>query len=255
MTKFFFILGAADPEMVAICRLLKEKGMPYALALANGRPVHPANAYKSTAISATIPADAKVVMVECDVQNIHAADRIDHHRPDDPGYGMQPEDYWKGSSIGQLCNLLGVKQTAELSIIAAADHCLAHAYAGRCPGVSPEALLDSRCRHRAKRQGRPLESLQADVLDAISHLEVAPRVILDGHAVADLRDRHIPELSEASAISGIGVLYGYHDFRSQRHKRGILTAPAAAIKAWMDTCNLLDVYGDPTRGYAGGFLE
>lgn len=39
---------------------------------------------------------------------------------------------------------LAVYPPAELVMVAAADHCLAAAYAGRCPGVEPDALLEWR---------------------------------------------------------------------------------------------------------------
>src|SRR5690606_22285652 len=45
---------------------------------------------------------------------------------------------------------------------AAADHCLAAAYRGECPGVDPDALMRWRVAVRAAHQGRPVDELLDD---------------------------------------------------------------------------------------------
>lgn len=48
-------------------------------------------------------------------------------------------------------------------MIAAADHCLAAAYRGECPGVDPDHLMAWRVKTRAAFQGRTVAELEADI--------------------------------------------------------------------------------------------
>lgn len=98
-----WVLGASDPEMEQIERLLSEAGQDFTYATVDGQRVHPGNAYQ-----AELPAAATgttVYLVECDgLQRPNGAEVvvIDHHRPGDPGYGRPPEDFLPASSIGQV---------------------------------------------------------------------------------------------------------------------------------------------------------
>src|SRR5690606_24115507 len=123
---------------------------------------------------------------------------------------------------------------------AAADHCLAAAYRGECPGVDPDALMRWRAESRARFQRRPVEAVLADVERAREALMDAPVVRLspepwepaggvhgrtgacwqsggpdpsartdacyamgDPLAVVDMRGQYIPELPEAAAREGV----------------------------------------------------
>ncbi len=194
--------------------------------------------------------------VECrsnDYQSNHIV--IDHHREGDPGYGLQPHDYWLGSSIGQVCTLIGHRRTDELSITAAADHCLAHAYKGMCPGVKPEALMSWRAKTRAEFQGISVAQLENYVEQAISMLRRKPVITINGERFVDARKGKIKEFSEASAILGESVIYEIYDFKSKRTKVGVLGGESHKISAWLRWAEtfLVDTYGDPQRGYAGGY--
>lgn len=106
------ILGAPDPEMAAIERLLTAAGVPVAYACtADGVRVHPGTAYQAagTTEPAPVTAATTVLAVECggDLRTSllrHAAQwvDVDHHRPGDVGYGVPASDYLRGSSIGQV---------------------------------------------------------------------------------------------------------------------------------------------------------
>src|SRR5690606_37923801 len=61
---------------------------------------------------------------------------------------------------------------------AAADHCLAAAYRGECPGVDTDALMRWRVAVRAEHQGRPVDELLDDVEQARVRLLAAPVVAL-----------------------------------------------------------------------------
>lgn len=135
---------------------------------------------------------------------------------------------------------------------AAADHCLAAAYRGECPGVDPDALMRWRVETRAKFQGRSVESLMADVERARAALQSAPQVdSLPG--VADFRSGTIPELPEAAAREGIAFLATVTD-RDGRKKVVLQAASSEQVKAFLREHPAQDKYGDPARGYAGGYL-
>src|SRR5690554_5203458 len=86
---------------------------------------------------------------------------------------------------------------------AAADHCLAAAYRGECPGVDPDALMRWRAASRAAFQRRAVEDVLADVERARAALRKAPVVSLaEGIQARDLRGPAIPELPEAAAREG-----------------------------------------------------
>lgn len=60
-----WILGASDPEMAAIERLLAALGEEYAIASVDGQRVHPGNAYRATHPDPSVWRGREVVMVEC----------------------------------------------------------------------------------------------------------------------------------------------------------------------------------------------
>lgn len=105
MKNYLWVLGADDPEMSAIEKLLQNCGENYVYATVNGARVHPGNAYKADNVSAE--SYDHIVLVECQCREYHLPFTIiDHHRPGDPGYGKSPEDFLSASSIGQVISLL-----------------------------------------------------------------------------------------------------------------------------------------------------
>jgi hypothetical protein len=275
-----FILGAADPEMEVIEALLKGEGEVVIYATVGGRRVSPGEAYK-----ADIPSSeeyehirrfgGEIFLVECEprdprlgLQSISevdcaaVVDVIDHHRPGDPGYGRSPSEYWGASSLGQVWAALGwgeEKPSSELLMTAAADHCLAAAYRGECPGVNPEDLMRWRAFSRAKFQRRTVQEVLADVERARDLLRSAPRVELwAGISVADLRGKEIPELPEAAAREGIAFLATPRPGPDKRAKVVLQAASSEQVRLflekWAPQNGLKDIYGDPNRGFAGGYL-
>jgi len=67
----------------------------------------------------------------------------------------------------------------------------------------------------------------------------------------------IPEAPEASAITGIALMYSMVDRATGRMKVGLLGAEPATIREWMERnaleMGLVEVYGDPARGFAGAY--
>jgi hypothetical protein len=179
---------------------------------------------------------------------------VDHHNPGDPGFACAPEQYVQGSSLGQVLTLLGRKPSMRQRIICAADHCPQAAYRGECPGVSPDALAKWRLADKAKLRrislARMLELVQAQY----ERLAAAPRVVIAGFEVAWMGDTATGETPEASARYDIPFMYRKRE-HDGREKAGILGAPPHVVEAWMRECELFDVYGSPSRGYAGGYLS
>lgn len=280
-----FVLGAPDPEMAAIERLLLAAGVPYQYAVMDdGSRVTPATAYQCAEVDSA--ADL-VVLVER-APRVNAPGRVvtvDHHRPGDAGYGLPPAEYMMGSSIGQVLDLLasegynplpgephlaapawmacGLWHSAPgrwtltvvrngsgrdhvtvpegIALTAAADHCLAHAYRGRCPGVDPDALMEWRAETRAAFQGRPVSQVLADVYAARDSLRARHQ---SGEAIPHYPET-LPELPEASAREGIpftAVVDG-------GKKLVLQGATADQVRDFMGSHP--GSYGDPARGFSG----
>lgn len=250
----FFVLGAPDHEMQEIRRICKEKGIAHAHATRFGNIVRNFEAYQATGIRGRCqPFGHHVVFVECSVAGLRPHEIIDHHHEGDPGYGLSPAQFFEGSSLGQFLNRIGETPTQRQRVIAAADHCLAAAYKGLCPGVSAEELTAFREASRSEARGLSLEELQRQIAEAVKALQEAPRIRLADVDVAWLDEAAPPEASEASARAGIPYAYVRRELDG-RIKSGIRSAPPQAIQAWMDRCGLAQIYGDPERGFAGGYV-
>ena len=200
----------------------------------------------------------------------------------------------------------------DLVFAAAADHCLAAAYAGKCPGVDPGDLANWRVSVRAQHQGRDESEIWSDINRAKKLIaerryrqawrETEPvcdsrSMDFDGHLIAaeqairlvdmtaclqcggvgsakDLREYPegachfgpygpIPELPEAAAQMGVAVLAGpieEYDGRQKTILRKVvlLSATPEQVRQFMDgkiRPGLVDRYGSPERGFAGGYLR
>jgi hypothetical protein len=328
-----WVLGADDPEMSVIEQLLRACGETVVYATIGGHRVHPGDAHRAD--MPYFKGIYRVYVVECawlgmgDGTQDDDPIRIDHHRPGDPGYGVPPAEFLRGSSLGQVIEelarlgvltwpigplmsgnpagtlavahhqgnmadpLISFVTTSEpdsdfpdshltriipsdLLLVAAADHCLAAAYAGLCPGVDVEVFGDWRIATRAVHQFRGRDEVLADVLLAQERIRRAPSVSLDGVSVAaklregyppscasallvaDLRGEEIPELPEAACRLGVAYLATPKPGPDGRRKVVLQCATAeqlAAWPAWAAENGIIDCYGgDPARGFAGGYL-
>lgn len=274
MSAIIAITGAMDPEMEAIVGLLDacEIQIRRVPATVDGKPVHAGNAYRADPV--TVPDGSVVWRIECEPRDIVGAAAvvvIDHHRPGDPGYGRPPAEFLAASSIGQvishLAQLTGGITPSQLCqhvvLTAAADHCLGAAYRGECPGVDPDAMMVWRAESRAAFQGRPVDDILADVAAAQEAIRSAALVVLhrDGDrevVAADMRRpvpvRELPEAAmrvDAAYISG--PLLG-PDGRCKITCSGRAEHVRAFLGVWAPAEGLIDTYGDPARGFAGGYL-
>lgn len=250
---FFFVLGAPDHEMQEIERVCKELGIAYAYATVGNCIVHSYDAYKADGLTTkTVPQGSDVVFVECAVLGLRNTAVIDHHQEGDPGYGKTPEHYLEGSSIGQFLRMIGQEPTQHQKVIAAADHCLTAAYQGRCPGVTPEELKAFREASRSKARSLPQDELKRQIEAATERLKEAPKVAVAGVDVAWFDDEPPFETSEASARLAMPYMY-VRKQEDGRIKAGIRSAPAKVVDYWIRNCGLRSIYGDPQRGFAGGY--
>ena len=254
--EYYFVLGAPDPEMETIERILRSSHNRAVHATKGGRRVHPGNAYHCDSVSI----ESQCVFVECQPEGGHSTNSIalDHHRPGDSGYGRPPAEYWAASSIGQVCTLLAIAPDDHLRMVAAADHCLAAAYRGECPGVEPDRLMQWRAASRAEHQGVSTISILLHVKNAINQIKKAPNITFGGTEVKDLRGPIVPELPEAAAREGVAVLAGPLSTPDGREKIVLQAAGPEVIQAWLDgkgPSDIVDRYGDPARGFAGGYIE
>lgn len=274
--KTVFILGAADPEMREIEEVINGhlddqlefgNGGGIIYAAKDGIRVTPSTAYKangfvrSDGVPTEMPNDVdRLITVECAVEGFEPDVRIDHHNQGDHGFGFGPEKYWEGSSLGQLCRLLEVAPTTEQRIAAAADHCLSHAYQGKCPGIDPKALRDWRVNSRSAYQGVEAKVIEESIAKAIKTLEGLAKITVGNREVANsVAEGSFPEAPEAVAITGIPLMYSMPDKATGRTKVGLLGADAETIRAWMSEIGtqmaVEDIYGSPERGYAGAYLK
>lgn len=271
--RMLFVLGASDPEMSEIEAAVLAAGHEVVYATVNGVRVHPGNAYKAN--GTILGGIAHVVRVECGGAATVACDpindgedfyghalnecvSIDHHFPGDPGFGRAPIEFMDASSLGQVLALLGMEPTERQRLVAAADHCLGAAYRGECPGVNPDALAAFRAAERAAFQKRPAAEVLADIDAAVAALNAAPRIDIGGGVeVADMRrPEPVAELMEAGTRTGTAYIAGpLVDPRDGRQKYTVSgeAAAAAFLAGGAAALGLVDTYGDPARGFAGGY--
>lgn len=258
-----FVLGAQDPEMREIERVVRDAGFARVHAAADGRRCTSATAYAADGVvevGADGIARAQVlrpavpaVWVECRIAGREPLVKVDHHHPGDPGYTAEPEDYLLGSSLGQVLQLLEREPTETQRLLAASDHCLTAAYQGRCPGVDPHELLFLRASWKARIMGRSLTDVMEGILDAAARVrrhvdsEFGESRFLDPTAVP-------LDLPEGAAYAGVPVRYRawLPDGRIKEMFKG---GSPAEVETFMATHRAAgrEVYGNPYRGYAGAY--
>lgn len=148
---------------------------------------------------------------------------------------------------------------AEVILASAADHCLEKAYRGLCPGVDPDQLMRWRIASRAAYQKRPPEKIEKEVEAARAALRAAP--VWAGHHLAvkyqlkDFTAGSIPELPEAAAREGLPFIACLEDKAGK--KIVVQAAPPELVEAFLkgEIMPLRKLYGDPARGFAGGYIS
>lgn len=272
--KTIIIFGGADFEEAAARAVAAHAGLVIATATtADGKKVHAGNAYQATGFVVDVgdlEEIAQAIIFECSpavAGELEVVLRADHHNPGDAGYGLGAEKFWEASSLGQLMNFLGLEPTADQLMVAAADHCPADAYLGKCPGIEAEAFAAFRIAQKLSfYAGDPRNAHKATAESLAAVIEAAKAALLaapEANGVRDLRQAgHVDELPEAALSLGLAYMASIADTDRDRKPTGntkiVLgghTTPEV-VTNFMEWGNSLpnkvgQAYGNPTRGFAG----
>lgn len=277
MKNILVIFGGADFEEQAARAFAQTIRLATATATLNGVPVHAGNAKLANGFKVDIgklDIITEVIIFENNpvtAGNLPVILNCDHHSPGDTGYGKSADEYWQASSLGQLMNFFEVTPNMEQLMVAAGDHCLPAAYAGKCPWIDLEEFAnfrselranfyaqDSRNAHKASK-----ESLEQIVQNAMEKIAQAP-VLESG--VIDMRSSgYVDELPEAAIRMNKAYIAEIDETDRGGSKTGnkkiVLgghTTPDVVISfiEWANAHEnkVGDAYGDPVRGFAGVVL-
>jgi hypothetical protein len=246
-----YVLGARDPEMDEMERVLKKRELSYLYAKVNGVRVNPGNAYKADNRN-EIPLNTRTVFIECEMQEIGRNVVIDHHRPNDPGYGKPPELFLEASSLGQLLNRLSIERNKEQEVLAAMDHCYCAAVQDKCPGVSGKEVLHKKMDEIMK---STIATLQRSPIVKIGKVDV---FLLEENTGIGYTASYL--MAQVAAVSlGIPLLIPSYDEKEGKEKLNL----CGSVSEETVTCFMeqwapkngwgLDIYGNPARGYAGAY--
>lgn len=260
-----FILGAGDPEMDRIDEILREQNQPHILATICGERVGPGNAYHADNQLAT---GSEIVFIECYVDGVTPSHVIDHHREGDPGYGIPAERYWEAASIGQLVTYLELADNYQDRVLAAMDHCFSAALRGECPGVDPKDVLNLRVKKMTESQGVTSDEVFALVEEYIDRIQRAKEVVIGGATVKDLREVDLGigyslenlSMGLAQALTDTPLLVVETNPGSDGRKKVTIDSGdeeqvRAFMSVWAPKAGLTEVYGVPSRGYAGAYIS
>lgn len=261
-----FLLGADDPEMRAIERLLIAHDLALLHASIEGVRASPGNSYRVDVPD--VPDACQLAVVECAFEDMpDSVSIIDHHREGDPGFALGPDRFWEASSIGQLHKLLELEPDHNALVMAAFDHCFAAAVRGECQGVDAEEVIHLRIIEIANETSTGRSAVWNTVLAFRSMLTQAPEIEIGGQTVKDFRPKDMGDgyslwyLSAqlAAYMSGHAVLLRHHDPVREGEKNTLTGHVTAAtiedfMKIWAPAQGLERVFGVPERGYAGGFV-
>jgi hypothetical protein len=157
---------------------------------------------------------------------------------------------------------------SEFIYQAAADHCLAAGYAGKCPGVDKEGLRVLQARNMSKTTGASLDEVFASIKKAEALFTTERERVLgnSSHLVFDLTDLKFGvgyslgylSLKEAGTMLGKPYLVS-HRFAESSPPNVMLNAASEEqvdyfLTTFASKYGLTKVFGSPSRGYAGGVL-
>lgn len=273
------IFGASDPESVRAREILASHhpSISTATATVSGKPVHADNAYKADGyqIDSQNPDTTEfdiIIKFECAVSGLEGLGMLcDHHNPGDPGWGYGSRQYWMGSSLGQLCSILGHHPSIQDRMIAAGNHCPAAAYQGLCNGVDPAKFAEMRIEQKVAFYATNAKLAYKASMDTIKHLmnaayeklSDAPIIEMGGIEVRDMRTfGEVDEFPEAALKAGRAYIASLAETDQDRNPTGNVKivlgghATPEAVNAFLDWAHTLqdrvgEPYGNPDRGYAG----
>ena len=255
-----FVLGAYDPEMRTVRKMLGNAGYRSVVANRFGRRCVSSNAYMADSLSKPIASVVPKVWVECRSPDYDAARDVivDHHNEGDPGYDAPPAAYWEGSSVGQVAQLIGAPKDKYAMCAAASDHCLSAAMRGECGDVTPAEVMEWRIGGRASMMDISPWLLRRRIDRAIQRLEALPALRFAGETIIDASFDLTPELRDAAAIAGKPIITTRQDSLG-RIKFGLYGARNELVTEWLGIMRssswVESCYGNPFREYAGVLLN
>jgi hypothetical protein len=307
------IFGAPDHEESLARKIAEAAGCMTGTAFYStgmeGQAVHAGTAYKANGHMVDSPADRddlalvkRVIFFECSKSSANGrypeAEEVvcDHHRPGDPGYDKGPDEFWMGSSLGQLCSILfpdrGCSSAASAAwllsdgkfhifdgnldtilMVAAADHCPADVYAGRCHEIDQEDFFEFRLRQKAefefnslseeRRGNTTLMNIKTEITHNIQDAERFLAKARKVNDIADLREYDmIPDLPEAAMKTGKKYMAKIDETdragNPTGNKKIVLGGCCTPedVTSFMEWAGQLgnkmgEPYGVPARGFAG----
>ena len=152
-----------------------------------------------------------------------------------------------------------------LAATAAGDHCLAAAYAGQCRGVSVDELRMVRTVAKANFLKIGIGEMLGRLTEARRILSHAPIIKIGDYDVVDLRGKFVAELPEVACQRGCAYIAEAPPDKARPNDRKIVlggcgegTHPGKGpVEAFLAGAipELVDLYGDPVRGFAGGYIK
>lgn len=282
--RFRFILGALDPEMIMIEKLLTEHNIPFEVAQvykdSKLKRANHAECYRSKMSDGVVypKPQRNDVWIECEPVGGKKAITavggrfIDHHYPGDLGYGMSAQQHADASSIAQLCTFLGIPLTPEILLASAIDHGLAAAYRGDIPGISPEDVYRSQTQLMIPEFNKTRECVDGDIVGErlIIRNGNLPRLHFDiegkTYEIVDYRDKLFDSsydylcVREAALLEGVALVIS-RMYRVLHHRRKgemfVAHVPQPVIHAFVRGevhPYLEERFGVPQRSFAGGYL-
>ncbi|MCI0533281.1 hypothetical protein L0Y49_03635 [bacterium] len=258
---YFFLCGSFDPEMDCIFENLFRQRADYAEATVNSEPVTPGNAYRADMPEGGLPGDKKIVFIECGIQGVTPDIRIDHHRHGDFGYDLGPDKFFEASSLGQLFNLLDLQPSYKELVIAAGDHCFSDAMNGKCPGIDPKDVRKKKWSDIHAKVSR----IGAYFMDVIAS---APQIDIGGQKIAFIRESvgmvySVPYLAlqTVATETNTPIILRSQDTEMDPWRLQLGGGPVTPdtvilfMNEWGPAHGLKNIYGVPSRGYAGGYIE
>jgi hypothetical protein len=260
-----FVLGAQDPEMREIERVVASAGHAVVYAAQGRYRVNTRTAYQADSVLRIFPGGAirptvllpksPIVTVECRIEDHEPIVKVDHHNPGDRGYEIGPDRYMEGASLGQVLALLGREPTETQRLLAAGDHCLTAAYQGECDGAPPDRLLELRASWQARVSGRRFSEVIGGILDAAVMVRARFDPVLGESRFLD--PLVVPrDLPEGAAYAGLPVRYRAlmpDGVVKEMFKGAAPDAIERFMQAHREAGRL--AYGNPYRGYAGAYWE
>jgi hypothetical protein len=268
-SKLHFVIGQKDPESEEIERVILSKKLGRIThAQFEGGPVGPRTAYEADPIGRGY--DDFTILIECRPRGLSLGETvilIDHHHQGDPGWDASPSEYWRGSSLGQLMNLMRLPANRRQRAIAAMDHCFAAAIRGECPGAPPSVVLQVKIDEIAKAHKVSGWKVRRHIRAHRGRLKHCDSVSLGSERVVDYREADLGEgytlelltAQVAAADQGIPVLLSHRDPGGREKVTLTGLVERRMVQTFLEhggrEYGLIDLYGVPERGYAGGYLQ